>query len=191
MKYASDIFSNQFPIVASFVQHIAYYRVGKLVYNRLSMESPFWCATIDAHLKAATTQWCKVFGSNGCNATHWKKTATLDVEKAKTSFRLRLQNEGLLWANWEKYHNAMLAFRNKYVAHTELGFLMPVPNFDIALKVAYVYDDWVRDLIKPHIFLEFSLKEHFDNWKFVAEPLIETAMVAATGMTESPPYTQK
>ncbi len=190
MKYDSDIFSYQFSIVASFVQHLAYYRVGKIVYDRLSMKSPFWCATIDAHLKIATTEWCKVFGSDGCNAIHWKKTAKLDVEKAKASFRLRLKNDGVKWDHWERYHKTVLAFRNKYVAHTEIGFLKPVPDFDTALKVAFVYDEWVRDLIKPHIFLEFSLSEHFDNWKCAAEPLIEEAMAATKGITEASPTIQ-
>jgi len=187
MRYDSDIFSYQFSIVASFVQHLAYYRVGKLTYDRLSVESPFWCATIDAHLKVATTQWCKVFGSNGCNATHWKRVATLDVKKEKASFRARLQKEGLQFNHWEKYHKTMLAFRDKYVAHTEIGFLEPVPNFDTALKVAYVYDEWVRDLIRPSIFAEFPLEEHFENWKSVSSPLIEAAMAATLGFAESTP----
>jgi len=184
MKYDTDIFSNQYSIAASFVQHLAYYRVGKLVYDRLALKSPFWCATLDAHLKVAATQWCKVFGADGCNATHWKKTATLDVEEAKTSFRLRLQSDGLKWPDWEKYHRSMLAFRNKYVAHTEIGFSDPVPNFDTALKVVYTYDEWVRDLIKPHLFLEFCLSQHFEDWKRAAEPLIEAAILATAGMTE-------
>ena len=48
MKYDADIFAYQFPIVGRFVQHLAYYRAARLVYDKLNLKSPFWCATINA-----------------------------------------------------------------------------------------------------------------------------------------------
>lgn len=184
MRYDSDIFCNQYPIAGSFVQHLAYYRAGKPVYDRLGLKSPFWCATLDAHLKIATIQWCKVFGSDGCNATHWKKTARLDVETAKKSFRSKLVRPGLSFADWQKYHRSMRNFRNKFVAHHEIGFADPVPNFDTALNVAYVYDGWVRELIRPDVYTGPWLRQHFDEWKNALTPFFEVAMRATQGMKE-------
>ena len=53
----------------------------------------------------------------------------------------------------------MTAFRDKYAAHRELDFSAPVPNFDLALKVAYYFDDWIRWIISPDSFEEPSLRE--------------------------------
>lgn len=41
----------------------------------------------------------------------------------------------------------MKNFRDKYVAHREVNFKESVPNFDKALEVTFVFDDWVRDFI--------------------------------------------
>jgi len=45
----------------------------------------------------------------------------------------------------------MLAFRDKYVAHLDLHapFTQPVPSFDLAIRTAYAYQEWARDLIRP------------------------------------------
>jgi hypothetical protein len=49
-------------------------------------------------------------------------------------------------------------FRDKFVAHRELDFFEPVPNFDTALAVAYYYDKWVREIIAPATLAEPPLK---------------------------------
>ncbi len=58
MKYDADMFAHQLPIVEQFVQQLAYYRAARSVYDKLNLKSPFSCATIDAHLKIATINWC-------------------------------------------------------------------------------------------------------------------------------------
>lgn len=184
MKYDSDIFRNQYPLVVSFVQHLAYYRAGKPIYDRLWIKSPLWTATLDAHLKIASIQWCKVFGSDGCNATHWKRTPILDVQKAQQSFRDRLKKSCVTRDEWARRHQAMMNFRNRYVAHSDPNNADPVPDFNKALDVAYVYDEWVRDLIRSDIYTGLWLRQHFDEWTKAATPIFETAMNTTKGLKE-------
>lgn len=78
----------------------------------------------------------------------------------------------------------MCDFRNKYVAHYEMDFSQPVPDFDIALRIAYAYDKWIRDIIHPDVYGRPKLKEEFENRFQRAELLIEKAMKASVGMKE-------
>jgi hypothetical protein len=73
MKYCPEIFASQFPVVKRFLYHLAYYRSLHKGCSSSGFVSEFWVHTIDAHLLHATISWCKVFGSDGCNDTHWKK----------------------------------------------------------------------------------------------------------------------
>ena len=84
---------------------------------------------------------------------HWAKTPTGDiVQQALQDFRhRRLSKTGFTQEQWETYHKKMLDFRDKYVAHFDIRkpFDEPVPLFDPALQVAYTYQEWVRELIRP------------------------------------------
>jgi hypothetical protein len=62
-----------------------------------------------------------------------------------------LLETGLSQAQWENYHTEMLDFRNKFVLHVDLSkpFKGSVPHFDRTLQVVYVYQEWVREVIKP------------------------------------------
>lgn len=69
-------------------------------------------------------------------------------------------NDGLRNGNRvENENRAPSDFRNEYVAHRELNYKKPVPYFDPALEVAYVYDGWIRDIISPDVFEEPPLNE--------------------------------
>jgi len=67
----------------------------------------------------------------------------------------------------------MINFRNNYAAHRALGFSSPVPNFDLALRVAYFYDDWIREVISPDSFYEPSLKESAERLDAMIAPLVD------------------
>ena len=47
---------------------------------------------------------------------------------------------------WEGYWTKMKNFRDTYAAHREIAPHDPIPNFDMALQVAYYYDDWLRQV---------------------------------------------
>ena len=38
----------------------------------------------------------------------------------------------------------MKGFRDRYVAHREKEFNEPVPDFTVALQVAFIYDEWMQ-----------------------------------------------
>ncbi len=158
MDYNPDIFQNQFPLTKRFVYHITYFKRLRNLYGNMRLESEFWTHTIDAHLLQATIYWCMVFGSHGCNPTHWKKLTDTDSEELQRSFRKGLFGETSLdETKWDTYWNEMIRFRNEFAAHHEVSFQGVVPAFDIALEVAFFYDRWIREVISPDTFDEPSL----------------------------------
>jgi len=118
-----------------------------------------------------------VFGSHGCNPTHWKHLSRAQSEELQQSFRDGLpQHTGIDWHQWEQYWKEMTDFRNKHAAHRELSFSGPVPNFDIALKVACYYDHWIRQVISPDILDEPALEESVAELQQTAAPLVDELM---------------
>lgn len=80
----------------------------------------------------------------------------------------------------------MKNFRDTYAAHRENSPHDPVPNFNMALEVAYCYDDWTRRVIWEGYSLEGKNRIYgstFDEpllsetWKMLEEqttPLINS-----------------
>ena len=178
MRYNYNIFVNQYPVVVNFIQHLAYYRAIKSAYDRLAMPSPFWTATIDAHIMIASVSWCKFYGPRA-NPIDWTKTPVVDVQKLQGLFRAQLLSDvGLHEQQWTDYHKSVCDFRDKYVAHHDISFSAIVPDFDIALKVAYVYETWIRCLLKPDTLDDQPLKTYFEQCLFEACAVTESAMSA-------------
>lgn len=149
MPYSRDVFASQMPAIDAFVKHLVCHRVLNQYIGRLPKQA-FWSLTSDAHLLEAIICWCKVFGAKGTNETHWQQLDKADVAKLKDSFRSELQKQlGLDMKAWSAYHTEVTDFRNRFAAHSEIGFSQPVPRLDTALKIAYFYDDWVRGAISP------------------------------------------
>ncbi|MBM4274706.1 MAG: hypothetical protein FJ134_09655 [Deltaproteobacteria bacterium] len=177
MQYNDKVFMSQFPIVKRFIYHLVYYREIYKVYNKHKLQCEFWTHTIDAHLLQAAILWCMVFGSDGCNPTHWKNLSKSNYDELKTSFRNGLPaNTGLTLHEYHQYWEKMIEFRNKYAAHRELNFNKPIPNFDVALKIAYYYDNWIRGVISPDIFDEPPLQESASKLKLRVEPLFDVLL---------------
>lgn len=146
---------SQFPLVKRFVYHLVYYRELSKAYGDSQLQNEFWTLTIDAHLLQAVIHWCMVFGSDGCNLTHWKNLSPGQSDTLRRSFRDGLFRQTKLDQQaWESYWKEIVHFRNNYAAHRALNFVSPVPHFDAALKVAYYYDSWVRKVISPDTFAE-------------------------------------
>lgn len=174
MQYNDEVFMIQFPIVKRFVYHLIYYRVLYKAYYNRNLKCEFWTHTIDAHLFQAASYWCMVFGSHGCNPTHWKNLTKRNSDELESSFRDGLQAKtGLNMAEWERYWKEMTEFRNEYAAHRELTFTKPIPNFDIALKIAYYYDHWIREIISPDIFDEPLLEKSVIKLRQKVVPIID------------------
>ncbi|EFK06422.1 conserved hypothetical protein [delta proteobacterium NaphS2] len=115
-----------------------------------------------------------VFGAEGCNQTHWKKISEKGCEHLQSSFRSKLQKAtGLSFDEWNGYWSEMTTFRNKYVAHRELNYDKPVPDFSNAITVALFYDQWIREIIAPDFLEEPPLEEFLIKLKSSVAPLIE------------------
>ena len=150
MQYDQDVFKNQFLIVKRFFYHVIYYRSISNGYQEHQLQNEFWTLTIDAHLGQATMNLCMVFGSDGCNPTHWKRLSKEQSKELTQSFRDGLFQElDLDKSAWDKYWNSFKDFRDNFVTHRELNFSRPVPYFDTAFDVACYYDKWVRKIISP------------------------------------------
>ena len=173
-EYNLEIFVEQFPLVKLFMRHIVYYREINKACKAIQLKSVLWTYTINVHLLQAAITWCMVFGAEGCNQTHWKKLSEKDCEELQSSFRNRLQEvTGLSLEQWNNYWLEITTFRNKYVAHRELNYDKPVPNFSNAITVALFYDQWIREIIAPDILAEPPLEEFLIKLKSSIVPLIE------------------
>ena len=160
MPYRREVFVEQGPLVDRFVKHLIHHRSLKRWLARTKVKSPFPGHTSDAHLLQACIYWCKVFGSDGANPTHWKHLSAHDSEALQESFRIGLYSSlHITAAEWKAYCGEVVLFRNRYVAHHEFGHFQPVPKLDRALEVAFDNDDWIRKVIFSDIFDEPPLRE--------------------------------
>jgi hypothetical protein len=175
MAYTQELFSRQYPVVVFFVQHLAYFRAVTAAWTGIKDHKEFWASTVDGHLKLATVAWCKVFGSRK-EDTHWARTPAGNIPKpAKDDFRQRVcSTTGFTPEQWETSHTRMLAFRDKYVAHLDIGNPLadPVPEFDAALQIAYAYQEWVGELINPHILNQPTLSSIFEQCNAEASSIL-------------------
>jgi hypothetical protein len=149
-------------------------RVISTAYKERQMKNEFWTLTSDAHLLRATIDWCMVFGVNS-NSTHWKRLSSTNSLTRDQLFRYGLlMTLGISGDQWQKYWTYMKDFRDKYASHRELEFANPVPNFDIALKVAFYYDQWVRKLILPDTIEEPALESFASSLDKTAVLFVES-----------------
>ena len=177
MEYKSEIFVEQFSIVKRFAYHYVYYRELSQAYKESRLASSFWTHSIDAHLLEAVIQWCMVFGADGRNPLHWKHLSQENSEELQESFRRDLpEHTGITYFKFEQYWAEIKDFRDKYAAHREPQYSEPVPDFSLALRVAYFYDAWIRKIISPDIFEEPALEESVAKLERALPSLLATFM---------------
>jgi hypothetical protein len=172
--YEPEIFIEQYALVRQFLLHVVYYRELKQLSDEYQPKSEFWTNTINAHLLQAAIYWSMVFGSDGCNPTHWKKLSAKNSNKLQTSFRDEVcEFLGIDFQQWKHYWKNLTDFRNQYVAHRELKFKKPVPSFDTAINVAFFYDKWIRKIIHPDILDIEGFEKYAEELKLASIPLIK------------------
>lgn len=165
MSFDRKVFTHQYVLAQDFVRHAAYARAIKKRLHGRKPTSNFWPQTYNAHVEAAIHDWCKIFGVDGSNATHWRHTPKVDVKEMQEDLRKRIYKKaGLDSKTWYKYWDSMCTFRNKYSAHVEIDANPYLPLLDTGVKVAYAYDGWIRNLIKPDFIDEDSLERLHTAW---------------------------
>lgn len=173
MAYSKEIFLLQYSLVDDFVRHLLLHRILAPLTKETELKSAFWGLTVDAHLLQASIYWCMVFGSTGMNQTHWTRLRTVEKEEINDLFRSDLLDELQVSAqDWEAYWCDMTYFRNNYAAHRAGEYDRPVPNFDNALTAAFIYDRWVRAVIRPDRIAEPPLAEVAKSFQGALQPLL-------------------
>jgi len=173
--YNKDVLSRQFPIVEAFVQHLAYHRALWAARDTTIDHGGFWGSTRSGHLRLALIAWCKVFGSRN-EKIHWKKTPSGSMAaQAIQDFQAKvLVKTRFTQKEWETYHKTMRAMRDRYVTHLDIDnpIKEPVPLFDHALQVAYAYEEWVKELLKPAVTSPCTLHMLYEQWKSEASTVV-------------------
>jgi hypothetical protein len=175
MAYNEEVFKPQLEVVFFFVRQIAYYRGLWALRDKITDHRDFWESTINAHLLVASIAWCNVFGSRHSDL-HWTKTTTGEIaHQIQENFRQKVLSEtDFSLEQWETYQKNILDFRNKFAAHVDISkpFKGPIPSFDPALQVAYAYQDWTRELIRPKYLYWFTLSSKYEEWKADASSVV-------------------
>jgi hypothetical protein len=153
MEYNKEVLGRQYPVVYSLIKHIASHRGLNATWDRNSYPSEFWSTTVAGHLHLALIEWCKVFGSDS-EDIHWKKTPIGNTaQQAIENFRQRILDKNACTSEeWRIYHKSLVDMRGKYVTHLDLKepITGTVPVFDVALKIAYAYEEWINDIIQQN-----------------------------------------
>lgn len=118
----------------------------------------FFISVLNSCAMSCVMSWCLLFGNPRNSKIHWHKSAPesgasvdgdeINNEHYKVVVRSIL--EGVCAENGkilEEYMNEMIAFRNKYAAHRDLGNYKPLPFLDVAIEIASAYMDWLGDEI--------------------------------------------
>ena len=109
-------------------------RFGSVYEKKLNLEGRlFWVNVTDNSLMISAVNWCKVFGAESNNKTHYKK-----LKGCETFEHLTL----IKGFNLDSYSKDMRDFRDKYIAHKD-NYDKPIPNFDIALDIMELYYETV------------------------------------------------
>jgi hypothetical protein len=110
----------------------------------LEPKQTFWIMTVNLLADAAAVEWSKVFGSWD-EDTHWTRVVP---RKRHDEIRTALLKAiGLSQAEWEKYRNTIVDYRNQMVAHHDLDATIDkYPHYDPAILAANFMFDQLRSI---------------------------------------------
>lgn len=98
----------------------------------------FWVVVTDNSLMMTAVNWCKVFGSDKNNGTHYKRLKDYETFESVAS------DKGY---NIDEYSKEMREFRDKFIAHKD-RYEKPIPNFDIALDIMELFYETVLNKLE-------------------------------------------
>jgi hypothetical protein len=110
----------------------------------LDPEQTFWIMTVNLLADTAALEWCKVFGSRD-EDTHWTRAVPKDKHDGIRADLLKAIS--LTQADWEKYRDGIVGYRDQVVAHHDLGATVAkYPHYDVALVAANFMFDQLRNI---------------------------------------------
>jgi hypothetical protein len=85
-----------------------------------------------------------------------------------------LDRTGFTIEKWEAYHTRMIEARGKHFTHLDLSkpITGKVPSFKPALEVAYAYEEWIKELMRPALTSPCTLSREYEMWKAEATEMV-------------------
>ena len=121
-----------------FTRNLAYYQVGSApeyqhLYDR-NCSANFWITASNNSIDVCVQEWYKLFADkNGKH--HWRQIVT---DPAAFEAAL-LSHLGLDETEFQKEIDALLRYRDKFLAHLDSDRKMNIPRMDIAKKAVWFY----------------------------------------------------
>jgi hypothetical protein len=126
----------------------------------LDPRQTFWIMTVNLLADAAAVEWCKVFGSWD-EDTHWTQAVPKDKHDGIRADLLKAIS--LTQADWEKYRDSIVSYRDQLVAHHDLDArVAKYPHYDIALVAADFMFDQLRKVAEPDLL--GGIPTSLDRW---------------------------
>jgi hypothetical protein len=162
------LFEKQMALLKDFFMHYGTYKIINGNLKSIEEFQLFWIMTNNAHIKESILIWCKIFGNENSNQTHWKELLSKElIDEFRRDLFEDLQIDR---TKWNDYWRSMVDFRDKYIAHTEPEFKGVTPILEFAYQSALFYYDWMKGK-----FLELNNIVYLDDIEEYIEPyLIET-----------------
>jgi hypothetical protein len=119
----------------------------------------FWRAVNNNFLDMCVLEWCKLF-TDKSRKHYWGNIVT-DSQKFETE---PLRYLGLDTAAFEKEIKTMRYYRDKFVAHQDLEYIVILPTLDVAKKAVWCYHaHLVNHLILLSELLVVRSQEHLSG----------------------------
>ena len=122
-------------------QNLVYAATVTWCQKTIELDTKRYLVTVaDACIQMYVINWCKIFGAERNNPIHWKKYGI-----AEEDFFQKLQKDcGITKVDFDCCREAMMDFRNKYVAHTG-DFDGVVPFLRISKDALVILDAMLID----------------------------------------------
>ncbi len=133
----NELTDNETVIIALHLNCIRNYAIRKAIHNQFELikKNNVWRVISNSCLDIMSIEWCKLFGSdNKLETTHWKNCS----ERRISDFKKEILNPlKISETQYKTIHKAILDYRNKNAAHTDLNdWKMDIPYFDQAIEIA-------------------------------------------------------
>ena len=128
-------------LLGSFTRNLAFYRVSlepcaKPLLGKTHPDASFWCQVHSNFVDMLTLEWCKLFGDSN-SRYHWQRVIPKGDQSGFEQTMLRTFSQDR--ERFLDYVISMRRYRDKFVAHLDIGNIMEIPCFDEAEVVAGHY----------------------------------------------------
>ena len=108
-----------------------------------------WRVLSNSAIDMAIIEWCSLFGTYGeNNSTHWLNCECKWIDDRSMFIADVLSPVDVSFDDWQSYHNKLVTYRNKNVAHLDVDdWRRDVPKLEIALSVLFrSYEIFIKDV---------------------------------------------